>query len=66
MSYKQTLQKYAEGADAEDIVTANGCAAGEAFVGALKTMKEPTRQGLMQAIDNTKNGSLDMLYPGSS
>lgn len=63
-SYKQTIQKYGEGADPEDIVTANGYAAGEAFVAALKSMKDPTRQSLMQAIDATKGLQLDMLYPG--
>ncbi len=63
-NYKQTIQKYGEGADPEDIVTANGYAAGEAFVAALKSMKDPTRQSLMQAIDATKGLQLDMLYPG--
>jgi len=62
--YKQTVQKYGEGADPEDIVTANGYAAGEAFVMALKNMKEPTRQALMDAIDGLKGVQLDMLYPG--
>jgi branched-chain amino acid transport system substrate-binding protein len=64
LGYKQTIQKYGEGADPDDIVTANGYAAGEAFVAALKSMKEPTRQALMQAIDATKGLQLDMLYPG--
>jgi branched-chain amino acid transport system substrate-binding protein len=63
-NYKQTIQKFGEGADPEDIVTANGYAAGEAFVTALRSMKEPTRQSLMQAIDDTRALQLDMLYPG--
>jgi len=63
-AYKAAIQKYGEGADAEDIVTANGYAAGQAFVAALKTMKEPTRVSLMQAIDGLKGVQLDTLYPG--
>jgi branched-chain amino acid transport system substrate-binding protein len=63
-AYKQAIQTYGEGADPEDIVTANGYAAGEAFVTALKNMKDPTRQALMQAIDGMKGVQLDTLYPG--
>jgi branched-chain amino acid transport system substrate-binding protein len=63
-NYKQTIQKYGERADPEDIITANGYAAGEAFVTALKSMQEPTRQSLIQAIDDTRALQLDMLYRG--
>jgi branched-chain amino acid transport system substrate-binding protein len=63
-AYKASVQKYGEGADAEDIVTANGYAAGQAMVAALKSMKDPTRASLMQAIDGLKGVQLDTLYPG--
>ena len=63
-AYKTAVQKYGEGADAEDIVTANGYAAGQAMVEALKNMKDPTRASLMQAIDGLKSVQLDTLYPG--
>ena len=61
--YRTAVQKYGEGADPEDSQTANGYAAGEAFVAALKAMKQPTRQGLMDAIGGIKGLKLDMLQP---
>lgn len=63
-SYRQDVAKYGGGADPDDIIVANGYAAAQAVVGALKTMKNPTQEGFIKALDGYPRTSLALLHDG--
>lgn len=62
--YEQNVERYGEGADPKDLYTANGYAGAQAFVTALKTMKDPTQEGLLRAFDELQPTTLPLLQPG--
>ena len=61
--YKDGLKKYEPKADPNDPFSAYGWAAAATMVEALKKMKEPTREALMEAIRNM-DAEIPMLLPG--
>jgi branched-chain amino acid transport system substrate-binding protein len=63
-SYQRDVERYGDGADPKDLYTANGYAGAQAFVAALKTMKDPTQEGLLKAFDALKPTTLPLLQPG--
>jgi branched-chain amino acid transport system substrate-binding protein len=62
--YRADIAKYGKGADAADIVAANGYAAAQAVVKALGTMEDPTQEGFIKALDAFPATPLPLLQPG--
>jgi len=62
--YRRDVARYGGGADANDIIVANGYAAAQAVVGALRTMDDPTQEGFVAALDRYPETTLDLLQPG--
>lgn len=62
--FKDAVQKYGDGADPNNFVVLNGYAFGQALVGVLKTIKNPTRDGLIKAWDGVQNVENAALLPG--
>lgn len=63
--YLEIVEKYAPDVNANDVNTVvSGVVVGQMMVEALKKMEEPTREGLMAAVESMKDVEIDMLLPG--
>ena len=65
-TYRAVLAKYASNVKANDATASAGSLAGDAFVAALKAMKTPTRQGLMDAVDHMSKVPNDGIVAGAT
>jgi len=61
--YKEGIKQYAPDADANDAFVTYGWAVAQTMEQALKGMKEPTRQGLMDSV-RSLDAEVPMLLPG--
>lgn len=64
--YREAIKKYGKGADPDDPLVLNGYGFGAALVDVLKTMDNPTREGLLEAWDNVKDLDNPALVPGAT
>ncbi|WP_460348185.1 ABC transporter substrate-binding protein [Actinoallomurus acanthiterrae] len=63
-TYRSTIASYGGAARSDDIIVANGYGLGEAFVAALRSARQLTPAGLLNAWDNLPPTTLDVLQPG--
>ncbi len=61
--YKSDVKQFGGGADPNESFVAYGYAVGQTMIKALENMKEPTRDGLMQAVRNMDE-EIPLLLPG--
>lgn len=61
--YREAVEQYGDGADPDDLSVLNGYAFGRAFIEALSTMNDPTREGLIEAWDGIENVEVGALIP---
>jgi branched-chain amino acid transport system substrate-binding protein len=63
--YQDVIGKHAPNVNVNDVNTVvSGYVAGQMTVEALKAMEEPTREGLMTAVESMQGVEIDMLLPG--
>jgi branched-chain amino acid transport system substrate-binding protein len=62
--YREIITKYGGGANPDDFFVITGYSAAQAYVLALKGMKEPTRKALLKSIDSIKGVQLDSMISG--
>jgi branched-chain amino acid transport system substrate-binding protein len=62
--YRKDVEQYGNGADPEDLYTANGYVGAEALLAVLKSVKDPTPEALLKGVDSFAPQEASLLAPG--